>query len=91
MPFNLGYSQQTLHYFYQRQHGGILQGDDVICARHVNEQQSEIFNLYLQLKVGKITAARFQASGSVALLASLEFVCGYLEGKTRVDALALKS
>lgn len=90
MPPSFRYSLKTLHYFYQRQHAGILQGDDVICARHDNKQQDEIFTLYFQVKNDEVVAARFQASGSAALLAALEFICEYAQGKTLAELLALK-
>lgn len=90
MPPSFRYSEKTLHYFYQRQHAGVLQGADVICARYDNQQQDEVFALYFQIKNNKIVNARFQAAGSAALLAALEFVCEYAQGKMFAELLALK-
>lgn len=83
------YSKKLLDNFYGLKHAGILSGESVYFAELGSEQQGDQLILYLKID-DVIESARFQAYGSVALLASAEYVCSWLEGKSRQQALLLK-
>ena len=45
-------------------------------------EQGYILRLYLCCQQGKIKEARFQAYGSVIVIAATEYICRWIEGKT---------
>lgn len=83
------YSQTLLDYFFNLQHAGVLVGEDVLHAKMGAEKQGDVLSLYLKIKEKKIIHARFQAYGSVVLLAGSEYLCTWLEGKSKETALTL--
>lgn len=83
------YSAQLQHYFHHRDHGGRLDpGITVRSAQAGNIENREVLVLFVEYHE-YIVRARFQASGSIALIAGGEFICGWLENKTWQDLSSL--
>ena len=79
------YPSQLQHYFHHRDHGGRLDpGIAVRSAQVGNIENGEVLVLFVKYHE-YIVQARFQASGSIALIAGGEFICGWLENKTWQD------
>ncbi len=87
------HSQQTLRYFYKTDHAGVLDRQDGVIkqASLGTAEQGDVLQLYLAVENSQILVARFQAYGSVALIAGGEYICCFLEGKSFAQALALKA
>ncbi len=83
------YSNELLDYFHHLDHTGRLTGDAVATAKLGTVAQGDILELFIESEAEMILAARFQAYGSVVLLAMLEYTCRWLQGKTHQQALAL--
>lgn len=80
------YSPQLLEYFHNRTHAGRLDRNatDVYFAQSGHPENQEIFALYIQYNQ-QIEAVKFQAAGSVMIIAAGEFICRWLQGKTWVN------
>ncbi len=79
------YSSQLQHYFHNRHHGGRLEpAITVRSAQAGNAENREVLVLFVEYH-DHIVQARFQASGSIALIAGGEFICEWLENKTWQD------
>lgn len=89
----MSYSQRALQYFHEPAHATQLHGANVQKGTAHSANQDEVVEFYLALDNAKIIKASFQAHGSVALLASAEFVCEWLEGKsfTQVSELTIET
>ena len=85
------YSPRLLNYFYNAHHGGELDPEvGTIYQAELHSENNDYFlRLYLHCNNQKIICAKFQAHGSVAVIAACEYVCCWLEGKTRVEAQQL--
>lgn len=83
-------SQKLLYYFHERAHGGVLDTSksSVRRAQSGNAANREILVLFIDYQE-KVIAARFQAAGSVSLIAGGEFICQWLEQKTRQEMMGL--
>lgn len=80
------YSSQLLEYFHNRTHAGRLDRNSasVHFAQTGCPENQETFALYLDYQE-RIINAKFQAAGSVPLIAAGEFICRWLPGKTWAD------
>jgi NifU-like protein involved in Fe-S cluster formation len=80
------YSSQLLHYFHHREHAGCLDSRDagVYHAQVGSVENREVLSLWVHYQ-SRIEEARFQAAGSVPLIAGGEWLCGWLEHKTPDD------
>lgn len=67
----------------------MLTGSNCLNVRLESAGAAEVLELYVQFEQDKIHAAKFKAYGSVALLAGADFVCDWLIGKTREQALTI--
>lgn len=84
------YSEKLLNYFHQRHHAGNLDpADNVRRVQVGNADNREVLVLTIAYQGNNIIAAKFQASGSVALIAGGEFICTWLENKTWQDLPSL--
>lgn len=82
------YSEKLLHYFYTATHAGTLNENNPQVKKGEVGRAAEgnVLHLYLQKENHHIVAATFLATGPVAAIASCEFVCCWLEGRTMSDA-----
>jgi NifU-like protein involved in Fe-S cluster formation len=83
------YPSQLQHYFHHRHHGGRLEpAVNVRSAQVGNADNGEVLVLFVEYHEC-IVRARFQASGSIAVIAGGEFICEWLENKTWQDLSSL--
>jgi NifU-like protein involved in Fe-S cluster formation len=87
------YSVELLHYFHNVRHAGTLDTQDpaVLYAEIINEKEGIALALFIRNEHHQITQAKFQATGSPAIIAACEFVCGYLENKDLTQAKQLST
>jgi nitrogen fixation NifU-like protein len=78
-------------YFFDTHHAGELDQNDsnVYCAEVGSEKQNNLLRLYVRCENQQIVDAKFQAFGTPAVMASCEYVCRWLMGKTLVEAKQL--
>jgi NifU-like protein involved in Fe-S cluster formation len=88
----MSYSQQLLHYFHHTPHAGTLDRNqpNIYHAEVGCIENSDLLELYLYIDHEKILQARFKAHGSPALIATAEYLCEYLEGKSKIVAQQLQ-
>jgi NifU-like protein involved in Fe-S cluster formation len=81
------YPPQLLHYFHHRAHAGFI--DPVLpgfCQSQVGSAENrDVLTLTVEYRQRIIVQAKFQAGGSIALIAAGEFICGWLEQKSWQD------
>lgn len=77
------YSPQLLEYFRNRTHAGRLDCNhaQVYFAQTGQPENQEIFALYVEYQTCLVNV-KFQAAGSVALIAAGEFICRWMQRKT---------
>ena len=84
------YSAEVVHYFEITDHAGVLQADlGDVYSEQSGVANRELFELSLQIKGDRVTAARFRAFGSPALIALGEWLCRQLEQKNAGYLLSL--
>lgn len=79
------------NYFFDMQHAGELNQNDktVFWSEVGSEKQNNLLRLFLQYEDERIIQAKFQAFASPAMMASGEYVCCWLLGKTLHEAQEL--
>ncbi len=84
------YSEALIYYFHHREHAGRLE-QTIASVRHAqigNAENQEVLALYVDYQ-DQIVEAKFQATGSVVLIAGGEYICRWLEKKTWADLTKL--
>jgi nitrogen fixation NifU-like protein len=78
------YSKKLLNYFHNTEHAGVLSiaEKDIFTAKIGHAENLEMLELYFKILNQKVVQARFKACGSPALIAAVEYICGWVEGKT---------
>src|SRR3990167_2673747 len=81
------HSELLLKYFRNPDHAGTLDINlpDIFSATLCSADQSEIIELYFEIKENKILQAKFKATGSVAIIAGAEFLCEYVTNKNTAE------
>lgn len=81
------HSKILLEHFHHLDHAGSLPFEpDLRTAEVGHEQQGDLIVLQISVKDDIIQHAHFQCYGGVVTLASCEFLCRWLEGKTTETA-----
>lgn len=83
------YSSNFLDNFYDTRHVGSLSGDDVYHMQHDAKQPFSSAELYIRVQNNKVAMARFHASTTPTLIATAEYVCRWIEGKSLDECGAL--
>ncbi len=90
----INYSEEILNLFYNPAHAGELdQSSDVLTFQNSSHTTGDRLQLQFLVKAGIIEKACFRCTGSVALIASCEAFCQYVEGKEvlKVQFISSKS
>ncbi|MFH0793195.1 MAG: iron-sulfur cluster assembly scaffold protein [bacterium] len=83
------YSPQIMEHFQNPRHQGVLEGNG-LEVRVTNPVCGDFLLLKVQEEEGRIVAARFQAEGCLPTVAAGSWLCEWLHGKSREEALALR-
>ena len=79
-----------MEHFQNPRHQGALEGGG-LEARVTNPVCGDFLLLKVREENGRIVAARFQAEGCLPTIAAGSWLCEWLHGKSRDQALALRS
>lgn len=84
------FSPLILNYFYHLNHAGTISpGEDVYFATEGSLAQSSLIHFSIMIQENKIKSARFECYGGVIVMAACEWFCGWLEGKSSIEALKM--
>jgi nitrogen fixation NifU-like protein len=74
----------------QPKNGGMIKNADGV-GQVGNARCGDIMKIYLSIKNGKITDAKFKTFGCVSAIASTDMACDMIKGKTLDEALQLSN
>ncbi len=86
----MDYSPQIWQRFREPRFNGVLQGTGVLSAAARTPASKAVLSLHLRLEQGRIAQARFQAYGCPSAIATGDWLCEWLEGRSPEEAMALK-
>lgn len=84
----MNYNKVVEAWFFHPEHAGSLSktSESVIIVSRSLDHSNRKMHLYLQLNEQRVvTAARFKAAGNPYIIAGLEWICRFVEGKNVDD------
>jgi NifU-like protein involved in Fe-S cluster formation len=87
----MDYSTQIWERFRAPRYAGALSGSSVLTGEARTPASQAVLRLYLHLGPDGVEQARFQAYGCPSVIASADWLCEWLEGRSPAEARALSS
>lgn len=88
---NEQYSPQIWQHFRAPHQAGVLNGSGVATGEARTPATKAVLRLQIRTDQGCIREARFQAYGCPSTIAAGDWLCGWLEGRSIAEAMALTS
>ncbi|MFH1316500.1 MAG: iron-sulfur cluster assembly scaffold protein [Candidatus Woesearchaeota archaeon] len=90
MVIEMYYTKKVKNRFTKPKFAGEIKNADAV-GEVGNVKCGDIMRIYLKIKDNKIKDIKFKTYGCVAAIASSDFLCEIVKGKTLEDALAITS